>query len=1121
VYFNPHFLLVKKGTMHRIKFSIQAFIMKKQLLLLIITIIFSTVILSAQKRQINGLVTYNNNLKETGGTTVIVKGTIIATVTDNNGKYIIDVPIGATTLVFSLVGAKTIEVGIAGRTIVNVELSEDIVLLETTIITALGLKGERDKFASSATTIKGNNIASSGETGLLNGLSSKAAGILITRNGGDPGAGSYIQIRGQNTINGNAQPLFIVDGMPVSNSSDNIGAARANGIIQQSRINDINPEDIERIEVLKGASAAALWGSRAANGVIIITTKKGKSSNGALNISFKSTASIDKVNKMHPLQRSYGQGSNGLYSQGNRSSFGDLISSRSGGGDQFITTPGAQGYQGFVTLNDGSNRYAIAPGTVANPHGGKNARDTYDHTIDAFRTGYFNDNTLNISGGNARSTFLISYGDLNQEGVIKKFSDYNRKTARINTTSQFTDWFNASANIGYTKINSSRVQEGDNADGVLLGSLRTPADFDNSLYKGVYTDAAGQVFPDAHVSFRNPLGKDLSTIHANPLWNIKNNLNTSNVDRIIGSLQFNVTPVQWLTTTARFGIDNFTDNRLERFARNSANFAKGFLSKNWVSEKQFNSDLFAVAKTTFSKNFSGSLLAGFNYNTRRRATLSGSISNFIIPGAPDILTNAVNSNLSANNYNSLIRTYGFYAQADVEAYNVLFFSFTGRNESASTFGSKTRNSFFFPSAAVAWQFSQLGLFSNNSFFSFGKLRLSWGQVGIQPQPYQNFNSFNAATYRDDFTSGLSGISPTYAGGYVRSTTAGNEFLRPEIKTETEIGLDLRFLKNKITLTATGYTNRTRDVILPITLPAATGYTTLNSNAAELQNNGIELEINIDILTQQKFKWNVSANFSKNKNKVVSLAGAKAYTLPDSFIQNASLIPGQPFGVFLSTDFVKDKGGQYVLDANGFPKAGTDLEVIGDPNPDWRAGLGSTFSYKHLSLYLLFDRVQGNDFFNGTRGSLYSFGTHGDQSNTVIAPAGGLKDVNGTVIPAGTSFQGEIKNFGAGPVAINQAWWQGRGSASNTASYRQFVEDASASRLREVTLCYGINKIKLFKNTQLSNIDFSITGRNLFLWTNYSGIDPEANVTGAGLARGQDWFTNPATKSVLFSILIKY
>ena len=710
--------------------------MKIKFTLNIIVIIFYSQFVLAQNKQISGVVTFANNSEVSSGVRVSAKGTNVSTATDKNGKYSLNVLPSDSILVFSFVGMKKMEEKIEGRSVINVTLSEEVVEFETVVVTALGLKGERDKFASSVSTLKGNNIAKSGETGVLNGLSGKVAGVLVTRNGGDPGAGSYIQIRGQNTINGNAQPLFIIDGMPVSNSSDNIGAARSNGIIQQSRINDINPEDIERVEVLKGASAAAIWGSRAANGVIVITTKKGRNTDGKINVSLKSTVSFDQVNKIHPLQTQYGQGSNGLYSQGNRSTFGDLISDRKGGTDQFITDPKAAGYQGFVTLSDGTKRYAIPAGTATNPHGGKNSTDVFDHSKDAFQTGYFFDNTLNVSGGNEKSTFLISYGDLNQQGVVKSSSNYARKTFRLNATSQFTNWLTASANIGYTKIGSNRVQEGDNADGILLSSLRTPPDFNNDLYSGVYTDPAGQIFPDAHVSYRNPLGRELNTIFANPNWNIANNVNTSDVDRFIGSVQLDITPFSWLTTTARFGIDNFTDNRLERFARNSANYSRGFLSKNWVTEKQFNTDLFAVARKTFSDDLSGSLLVGFNYNSRQRASLTGSITNFIIPTAPDILTNAVGSNLSANNFNSLSRTYGVYAQADVEAYNMLFFTFTGRNEAASTFGNNTKNSFFFPSAAVAWQFSQLKIFEENPVISFGKLRLAWGQVGIQPQPYQ-------------------------------------------------------------------------------------------------------------------------------------------------------------------------------------------------------------------------------------------------------------------------------------------------------------------------------------------------------------------------------------------------
>jgi len=1077
----------------------------------------------AQDRAVSGRVSEEGTSGGFAGATVLVKGTTIGTVTDVNGTYRLAVPNSGTALVFSAVGMETVEEPIGGRTTVNVKLNADSKQLSEIVITALGTKTQRDRFASSISTLDGKNVAKSGETSLLTGLSGKVSGVLITRNGGDPGAGAYIQIRGQNTINGNAQPLFIVDGMPVSNASDNLGTSAGNGIIQQSRINDINPEDIERMEVLKGASAAALWGTRAANGVIVITTKKGRNTSGKVNISFKSAVSFDQVNKMPPLQRSYGQGSGGLYNQGQRNSFGDRIADRRGGPDTFITNPTAPGYQGVMTFPDGTQRYAIAPGTAANPHGGKNAQDTFDHTNDVFQTGHFTDNNLSISGGNDRTTFLLSYANLNQDGVVKAFSNYRRNTARINVASQFTDWLRASANVGYTKSYSSRIQQGDNVDGIMLSGLRTPPDYDNSYHTGTFTNPAGQVFPNAHASYRNPLGRDLSTIYSNPTWNINNNRNTTDVDRIIGTLELDITPTPWLNVTGRTGIDNYTDNRLERFARNSARYLTGYLSKNWITEKQFNTDVFATASKTFNSDFGGSLLVGVNYNSRSRATLQNAITNLIVPTAPDILTNALNSNLMAGNYNSLIRTFAYYAQADVQAYNQLFLTLTGRNESASTFGAKTSSSFFFPSAALAWQFSKLAALESSSWLSFAKLRLTWGQVGIQPQPYQNFTAFGPANYSDffGFTSGLSAVSSLYGGGYVRSTTAGNDFLRPERKTEAEVGVDLRFLNNRFSLSATAYTNNTKDVILSLNVPNETGFAIRNSNAAELANKGLELDAGADMLSAGAFRWNLSANFSMNRSNVVSLAGASAYILPDSYMQNSSLIPGQPFGIFYSTDFQKDESGNYILDANGFPQGGTGNEIIGDPNPNWRGGLGSTFSYKGLSLYVLFDRVAGNDFFNGTRGSMYAFGVHGDQGNTVITPEGGLRDVTGRLIPVGTAFQGQITDFGAGPVALNQAWWQGRGTASNSASYKQFVEDASVSRLREITLSYRLNSPGFRRFTRLSNVDFSLTGRNLVLWTNYTGTDPEVNISGAGLSRGQDWFTNPNTRSVLFSVRIAY
>jgi TonB-linked SusC/RagA family outer membrane protein len=1094
----------------------------------------------AQDRVVTGRVTSAEDGSTLPGVNVVVKGTTNGAVTDADGKYSLSVPASGGSLVFSFIGLKTAEVAIGDRSIVDTQLALDVTQLNEIVVTALGEKVDADKFASSVSQVKGGNIARSGETGVLQGLSGKTAGVLITRSGGDPGAGAYIQIRGQNTINGNAQPLFIVDGVPVSNSNEGSTptggplAGAGNAIVMQSRINDINPEDIASMEVLKGASAAALWGTRAANGVIIITTKKGSDSKGKVNISFKSTLSFDEVNKMHDLQTTYGGGNNGKYIQGNRETWGDKISDRTGGADAFITAPGqvfnADGddlYNGFVTFPDGTKRYAIAPGTGptnfsgtgAAAHGGKNSRDVYDHRYDAFQTGHFSDNNVTISGGNQRTTFLVSYSNLNQQGIIKSFSDYKRNSARVNVSSQFTDWFKASATAAYVNTFSTRVQGGDNLDGLLLGGLRSSPDFDNAQYVGDYTTTSGAILPSRHVSFRNPLGKNDNPRYSNPLWNINNNKNTTDVDRFIGNLELSIDPTSWLKITGRAGLDNFTDKNKETFPLYSASFKTGLHQVNVTTESQFNTDLFARASKQLNDNFSGTLLLGVNYNDRKRETTHTQVTAFVAPNAPDNLNNGLNANLSAYSFNTHIRTFAYYASADLQAYNMLFLTLTGRSESASTFA----NNFFFPSAALAWQFTKLDGLRDKSLLSFGKLRVTWGQVGIQPQPYLGITTFPTTVYTDGYAEPIAASSAIYGGGYTQSFIKGNPNLKPETKTETEIGADLRFFNDRLSFSATAYQNRTTDVILTLNLSDPIGYSNENRNAAILENKGLEFELGYDVLKKADFSWSIGGNFSLNRNKVISLSGSAAQTVPgNGTYGNQSLIEGQPFGVFYATDFLKDETtGKYKLDANGFPQDGIQNEVMGNPNPMWRGGLSSTFNFKGVSLYFLFDKVYGNDYWNGTRGALYTFGTHADNGITSVAPASGLKTYDGKTISGGAEFRGQIQDFGAGPVALTQAWYKGPGTSFNQSSAKQFVEDGGSTRLREVTLSYSLRSAGFKKATRLASIDFSLTGRNIMLWTNYRGVDPETNISGASLARGSDWFTNPSTKSWLFSIKITY
>lgn len=1086
----------------------------------------------AQDRVVTGKVTAAEDGTPLPGVNVLVKGTTNGTVTDVDGNYKLSVPAGSV-LVFSFIGLQTLEAEVGERAVVDTQLAADVKQLSEVIVTALGVKQDRDKFASSVSTVQGTNVARSGETGVLQGLSGKTAGVLITRSGGDPGSGAYIQIRGQNTINGNAQPLFIVDGIPVSNSNEYGLTGAANSINAQSRINDINPDDIASMEVLKGASAAALWGTRAANGVVIITTKKGSDTKGKVNISFKSTVSFDEVNKMHALQTKFGGGNYGRYIQGNRESWGDKISDRTGGTDNFITDPNASGYKGFVTFPDGTKRYAIASGdgdqwnsstpnwdgTGASAHGGKNSQQTWDHRNDVFQTGHYTDNNLTISGGNARTTFLLSYSNLNQTGIVKSFSDYIRNSARANLSSQITDWFRASANASFVSTFSTRAQSGDNVDGLMLGGLRTSPDFDNSYYTGDYTDVTGFVHANRHVSFRNPLGASDGPKYSNPLWNIHNNKNTTDVTRVLGNIELSADPTSWLNITGRVGVDAFTDRNNETFPKYSASFPSGFFQQNITTEWQFNTDLFARATKQFSDNFSGILLVGVNYNDRSRETDHASVTSFVAPGIPDNLNNGLNSNLQAYNYKTHIRTYAYYASADLSAYDQLFVTLTGRAESASTFS----NSFFFPSAALGWQFTKLDALKDNGILSFGKLRLTWGQVGIQPQPYLTGTYAFPSQYFDSYAYSLQASSAIYGGGYTQSSILGNPNLKPETKTETEVGVDLRFLNNRLSFSATAYTNQTKDVILNLNLSDPSGFGSQWRNAAILENKGLEIEMGYDVIKKGDFSWNVGLNWAANRNKVVSLAGSAAQSVPGNGTYGGqSLIEGQPFGVFYGTDFQKDEStGKYKLDANGFPLDGLQNEVIGNPNPMWRSGLSTMVTYKALSLYVLFDKVYGNDFWNGTRGALYTFGVHADNGIESVAPSGGIKTYSGLTIPGGTVFRGQIKDFGGGPVALTQDWYKGPGTSFNQSSAKQFTEDGGSTRLREVTLSYSLRSAAFKKATKLSSVDFSLTGRNLALWTNYTGVDPETNISGASLARGSDWFTNPSTRSVLFTIKITY
>lgn len=1053
---------------------------------------------------------FSGNISDENGNrvpfaSVKIKGTNKGVSTDESGNFTIQLSANQNDLEISAVGFSAMVVKATDK--MSVTLTSSSKTLSPVTVSALGFKKSKDKSAYSNSSVKGDAVAKSGEANLINGLSSKASGVVVSRTGGDPGAGASIQIRGQSTISGDLQPLIVIDGIPVSNS--NFGSS-TEGVAQQSRLNDINPSDIESYEVLKGAAAASLYGTRAANGVIMITTNKGKNSSGKVKITYESTVSFDELNKSVPLQINYAQGTNGVFSLSQSRSWGDKISDRLGGADAPLIPS-----TGYLLLPDGSQRYLVANGTTSNPHGGRRSKEVYDHSTDLFRTGYFWDNNISFSGGDDNGHFYLSLGSLDQKGILKNGSDYSRKTLRFNSDRKF-GVLQLNTGLAYSYSNSNRVQQGSNLNGIFLGGLRTSPDFDNSIYEGTYVDFNGIKYPGRQVSYRNQIGKNTTSGYDNPFWVINNITNRSTVNRFIPNMEASLKMNDWLQIINRAGLDYYLDRKIENYpVLASGDKNGGFLAQETLSEFQVNNDLMLKADYNKLKEVTISAVLGYNYNTRSAERIGANVRNFILPGAPFDLGNSAQDQRTAFNSQSKIVVNGAYLQGNIGYKDFLYLDLTGRYERYST----VKDGFFYPSASLAYIFKTANSGNESDILSFGKMRMSYGQVGVPAGPYAWSDYFAPAKESESWGAVLDASSSTYGGGYSRSSVQGNPDIRPEIKSEIEIGTDLRFFNNRLSVSGTYYTNKTKDVILSVQVPSSTGYDNKLDNIGTIQNKGIELDVNGLVYNANGLKINSGFIFSKNTNKVVDMGGSKSVFLNGFTGCSSRAVEGYALGALWGVDFLKDENGKLVLDANGFAQANSEEGVIGNPNPDWTGAFNTTVSYKNFTLGFVIDHVQGGDVWNGTKGALYTFGTHADVGNEVVSNVD-LHTYTGATIAAGTPFRGAIYDFGGGPVALTQAWYTDLGGGFGPVA-SQFIEDGTRTRLREVSFGYSFSNERLKKKAKISSIDISLTGRNLALSTQYSGIDPETNLTGPSNGRGLDYFNNPSTRSYLFTLKINY
>ena len=1060
--------------------------------------LFSSLVLFGQGG-ISGVV-LDENGGPLPGANVVIENTSTGVSTDFDGNFTINANSGQV-LVISYIGytSEYITVGNQDSITVSLQLDNE---LEEVVVTALGFAAVRDQQGSTSSVIATDDVIRSAEPTVVNALSGKASGVRITRSNGDPGAGSTIRIRGANTIDGSIQPLIIVDGVPMDNTTSYAGGNNITGsnggVTQGSRLNDINPNDIESVQVLKGASAGALYGSKAANGVVVITTKKG--SRGEAKITFKSSYSFDEISERIEMQDTWGQGRSGVFGTNRAESWGDWIPGRSGSMDTYKS--GA-----FFTAENGTVYKAIDD---------KNSTQTYvDENFDSvFGTGHALQNDLTISGGGDNSTYFFSLGHLDQDGMIKN-ATYERTNARLNYEAKLNDKITLSSKMAYTFTKSNRIQQSSNVSGLMLGLLRTPPDFDGRDYKGTYTSSGGTEYVNRGRSYRKPIGQSSNQSYTNPLWTVNEQTSLTKVNRITVTPQLTIKPTNWFSIITRGNVDVADDKRTYFFPVGDASSrANGQFQEDVIDIRNSSLDIIGKANFDLADNINLTATAGWSYNDRKYNRISGNITGFLVNSSKQ--TTALNTSSEASsfdNYRSFRRSNRGYGVLNLDVANELFLNVSGALESASTID----GSFFYPAADVAWVVTESAIQSDA--ISFAKLRGSWGQVGVQPSAHKfetlAEGGFGYSTYSDPLDSNL------FGGGFRLDNNLGNPNLEPEIKTEWEIGADLRFLDDRMSLSFTYYDNIIEGILLDVTLSPSSGYATQYGNYGEMTNIGMEIDWGYDIIDEADFGLSTAINWSRNDNEVTDLYGTETINLSPGASVSSRAIVGYPLGTLYGTGSKTNPDGSLDLNSNGFPQITSSPIVLGDPNPDWRAGVSMNMRYKKWRLNAVLEHSHGGEFSPRTLWVLNRFGTTAETANrlTLDQP---LVNYRGNTIAAGTTVRGNIKDFGGGPVLLDENWYRtgiGGGFGDNQA-YNFSIADETWTKLRDLSLSYIWDDSRI-KSLGLSDVILTFTGRDLININEVDGIDPEINTKGVSVAQGVEYFTNPQTKGFLFSLTINY
>lgn len=973
----------------------------------------------------------------------------------------------AGTLVVSFIGMKTQEVKV--KPVVNVILHSDAEILDEVVVTAAGIKRSEKSLGYAVSQVSAEDVVIAGEPDMLKALQGKVAGVDIRTSQGAPGAATKINIRGASSFFGDNEPLIIVDGVPLSNQQITTSNQTSGGGSYSGGLSSIDPNDIASMSVLKGSAAAAMYGSRASNGVVIIKTKSGSTTSGSkrFGVTLNSSLSMENIANLPEYQNTYGPGFSFNYSNAN-GSWGprfDSMEKIPAWGDYLAAFP-------ELFPEDGMIPYEAVPNNVK----------------DLFQTGHIYDNSVNLSGGNESSAFNATLSHMTHEGYIPN-SSYKRVAMSVGGSTKLGNGINLRGNMSYTNTDQKGGMYGENQ---VAGAASS---FARTLFLGRNWDLKKYPYETAD-------GMPVSTLTAqydNPLWSWKHNVVTTEADRIIGSIGLDYDVTSWFNISYSLGTNIYSMYRKETIDIGSrAAEGKGQLTDHKARTVETESTLLLTFEKDFFEDYSVRAVLGHNANERKMTETLVVGKEFKVPNIYN-LSNTKNQVVSKDYYEKR-RLMGAFLDLTLGYKSWAFLGFTARNDWSSTLP-KDNRSYFYPAVTGSFVFSDAFDIQNN-IFSFGKIRAGWAKVGRDADPYYLYNVYALG---DPFR----GETITAA-----SSSAGNNRLKPEFTEELELGTQLEFFGRRLSFDFTWYNKVSTNLIAPVQLPNSSGFVQIFDNFGKIRNRGVELSVNAIPVDINGFKWEIGANFTKNKNEVLELkegvdrlqlAGVLTSVGPYAEV-------GKPFGYLRGEKDLRDDEGNLLINpSTGLLIKDPEQDMVGDPNPDFRVGINTNLTYKGFFLAAQFDWTQGGDIYSTTINSYLGRGVTKDtedREHIVVIP-GYYGDPN-TGKPILDASGNKIAN--TTKVIVDDLYF-GESFGSNCATEWQ-IYDATVYRLRELTFGYNFPKSWL-KNTPIGSLMLSVSGNNLWYFApnvpKYTNFDPAVNSYGTSSTQGIELAAAPTSK----------